>query len=257
MQGWGYGTLLAVELARDIMKFDSVRFIVNTGPNMIGPLRGENFTVCPAIVALSPRNVGLWLGRADGYRVSDFFAFGINTAVRLGCAANGTYALRDPCTQQVAPPMGPWGSFSQLMVDQCQIGLHLVWPHALSNRISNAQLQPALWDGTWVSEAGGNHSFVGVGNLSRIAREAAILVEHTHSRANNGGILPIFLISNLYTTSFYDPERFGHAARKISSSNGRAFVAMGDAVFEVSANLSSGKRMHIVSSKRVYTYIFC
>ena len=222
------------------MKFDSVRYIVNSGPNMIGPLRGGNYTVCPAIVALSPRNVGLWLGRADGYRVTDFFAFGVNTAVRLGCADKGMYTLRDPFTQQPAPALGPWGSISQLMVDQCQIALHLVWPHALSNRISNAQLQPALWDGTSVSKVGNNYSFVGVGNLTQIAQEAAILVEKTHSRVNNGGLLPIFLISNLYVTSFYDPMRFGHAARKISSSNGRALLAMGDGVFEVSARVVIG-----------------
>ena len=36
------------------------------------------------LVALNRDNVGLWLGRADGYVARDLFFFGINTAVRLG-----------------------------------------------------------------------------------------------------------------------------------------------------------------------------
>ena len=69
---------------------------------------------------------------ADGYTAADLFFFGINTGVRLGYAHGSAWtAMVDPVAgveaQALAPATGPWGSFSQLMVDQCQIGVHLVW----------------------------------------------------------------------------------------------------------------------------------
>ena len=33
------------------------------------------------------------------------------------------------------------------MVDQCQFGIHFVWPNPLTNRFTNIQLHPSFWDG--------------------------------------------------------------------------------------------------------------
>lgn len=72
------------------------------------------------------------LRSADGYSAADVFFFGVNTGVRLGYAHGSAWtAMVDPVTgveaQALAPATGPWGSFSQLMVDQCQVGVHVVW----------------------------------------------------------------------------------------------------------------------------------
>lgn len=107
-----------------------------------------NFTVLPAIIALDSENVGLWLGRADGYMATELFFFGINTGIRLGFAPGNGTQLRNPVTGKLAgggvdkpgqsatpgalpPGNGPWGSISGYMVDQCQYGIHFVWPNPL------------------------------------------------------------------------------------------------------------------------------
>ena len=71
---------------------------VNAGPQSLGDTPGGDFTTLPAIIALDSENVGLWLGRADGYMASDLFFFGINTAVRLGYAPGNGTQLRNPVT---------------------------------------------------------------------------------------------------------------------------------------------------------------
>ena len=80
VHGWGFGRLVTVEQAADVMTFSGLRYIVNSGPGALGHWPGAtvcapgqpaassvicrgNFTVLPAIIVLSPRNVGLWLGR--------------------------------------------------------------------------------------------------------------------------------------------------------------------------------------------------
>jgi hypothetical protein len=171
VQGWGYGRFITVEQASDVLSFDNLRYIVNAGPHCLGPkpdaavcnqpserncerCRGS-FSLLPAIVALHPNNVGLWLGRCDGYRLTGSFFFGVNTAVRLGFAAGSPFTeMRNPVTGQLAgdangalgPATGPWGSISQLMVDQAQIGIHFVWPNPLTNRFVDIQLHPSFWD---------------------------------------------------------------------------------------------------------------
>jgi len=117
VQGWGYGRLVTVEMAEDVLSFENLRYTVNAGPHCLGAkpsaeicaaqpagverCRG-NFTLLPAIVALSSNNVGLWLGRADGYRLTGSFFFGINTAVRLGFAPGEGTELRNPVTGELA-----------------------------------------------------------------------------------------------------------------------------------------------------------
>ena len=252
IHGWGYGRFVAVEAAEDVFSFDTLRHIINAGPDCLGPAPPPsvckkqiptprvcvgNFTVLPALVAVSPSNVGLWLGRADGYVASDLFFFGVNTAVRLGYAP-GTYALRNPVTGQLATAgtepgslqrgTGPWGHVSRLMVDQCAIGIHMVWPNPLTNRFSTVQMHPSFWDGSVVKGL-----VRGTGNLGAVAREAAVLVEHTHTISNNAGLQSTTMFSDMVVASFADTRNFGHAASMLGQSNGRAFLIQGDGILEV------------------------
>lgn len=260
IQGWGYGRFVTVEQASDVLSFDNLRYIVNAGPHCLGPRPSEavcnqsterhtercrgSFTLLPAIVALHPGNVGLWLGRSDGYRLTGAFFFGVNTAVRLGFAPGSPYtALRNPVTGRLAgggggvddgsllPGHGPWGSVSQLMVDQAQIGIHFVWPNPLTNRFVDIQLHPSFWDknksfafGSTSKAVAGN----GTGLLTGIGMEAAILYDTTHTISNNNHLLPTTLISNCVVAAFADSANFGVASSGLQASNGRAFLFAGD-----------------------------
>ena len=255
VHGWGYGRFVTVEAAEDVFSFDTLRFIVNAGPDGFGDAppaaacAGQkpephaclgNYTVLPALVAVSDGNVGLWLGRCDGYVASDLFMFGVNTAVRLGYAP-GRNALRNPVTGALAtgrkpgtpqgaqdPATGPWGAVSRLMVDQAVIGVHLVWPNPLTNRFSDVQLHPSFWAGEVVEGVS-----AGSGSLAAVGREAAVLVEPTHSVASNLGLPPTTMFSNMVVASFNDATNFGAAASTLGHSNGRAFLLAGDGLFEV------------------------
>ena len=120
-----------MESAADVLSFDNLRYVINAGPHCLGGMPSEeicslqpgvercrgNFTVLPAVVALNPGNVGVWLGRSDGYRLTGSFFFGVNTALRLGFTAGSNWTqLINPVTGlpageqgMLAPATGPWG----------------------------------------------------------------------------------------------------------------------------------------------------
>lgn len=134
-----------------MLSFRNLRYSVNAGPQAIGATPSGNFTTLPGIIALDNENVGLWLGRADGYMASELFFFGINTAVRLGYAPGNGTQMRNPVTGKLVhamgadpgsllPAHGPWGSISGMLVDLAQFGIHFVWPNPLTNRFTNIQL---------------------------------------------------------------------------------------------------------------------
>ena len=270
VQGWGYGRFVTVEQASDVLSFSNWRYSVNAGPNPLGQrppahacevqhpqpavCRG-NFTTLPAIVALDSDNVGLWLGRADGYMATDLFFFGVGTAIRLGFAPGNGTALRNPVTGELAgggtikpgqsaepgslpPGHGPWGSISGLMVDQCVVGIHFVWPNPLSNRFTNTQLHPSFWDGrsAALTNAGSCRSSgmfqsgcpTAGTDLGAVGREAAVLFETTHTVASNSALVPTTMFSNLLVASFNDTRNYGRAGSMLGQSNGRAFLFEGD-----------------------------
>eukprot|EP00035_Acanthoeca_spectabilis_P007460 m.136828 g.136828 ORF g.136828 m.136828 type:complete len:538 (+) comp13964_c0_seq1:53-1666(+) len=230
IHGWGYGTLVKVPMAADVLSFDTLRFTVNAGPNCLGHVPKGNFTWLPGVVALQPDNVGLWMGRCDGYVARDLFFFGINTAVRLGYS--DAFPMIDPLSGKpfaaLDPATGPWGAIDQLLVDQCVRGLHFVWPQPLSNRFSQIQLHPSFWrqGDTFAAGAG-----VGPG-LEAIGTESAVMVEPTHSRANNKGLSAPTMLTNMVVASFDDDGNFGRAGCEMSTSNGRVFEIRGDILIE-------------------------
>eukprot|EP00038_Savillea_parva_P008071 m.174513 g.174513 ORF g.174513 m.174513 type:complete len:589 (-) comp13840_c0_seq1:78-1844(-) len=245
VHGWGYGAMVTVSMAADVLSFDTLRYVINAGPHCVGPEPGGgaceaspgaercrgNFTWLPALVAVHPNNVGLWLARSDGYVASDLFFFGINTAIRLGQSTD--FPLLDPTTGKAAPALdaatGPWGAVSRLMVDQCVRGIHLVWPNPLTNRFSLVQIHPSFWspNDTFVATAG-----TGTG-LDAVGTESAIAVEASHCRANNKNLSAPIMLSHMVVASFADSGNFGAASCTLSGSNGRVFAMRGDALIEV------------------------
>lgn len=258
VQGYGFGALVTVEQAADVFSFRNIRYSVNAGPNPLGQEPPQqacevqhprprvcqgNFTILPAIVALDSSNVGIWLGRADGYMANELFFFGVNTGIRLGFAPGNRTQLRNPVTGQLAgdpsspgslgPAQGPWGSISGLMVDQCQLGIHFVWPNPLTNRFTNIQLHPSFWAGQTLqlqaTPSSPCKSCPGAGNnLAKVGDEAAIFFDKTHTVDTDRRIIPTTLISNCVIASFNDSTNFGHAGAMLGQSNGRAFLFEGD-----------------------------
>ena len=258
VQGYGFGALVTVEQAADVFSFRNIRYSVNAGPNPLGQEPPQqacevqhprprvcqgNFTILPAIVALDSSNVGIWLGRADGYMANELFFFGVNTGIRLGFAPGNRTQLRNPVTGQLAgdpsspgslgPAQGPWGSISGLMVDQCQLGIHFVWPNPLTNRFTNIQLHPSFWAGQTLqlqaTPSSPCRSCPGAGNnLAKVGDEAAIFFDKTHTVDTDRRIIPTTLISNCVIASFNDSTNFGHAGAMLGQSNGRAFLFEGD-----------------------------
>jgi hypothetical protein len=259
IQGYGFGALVTVEQAADVFSFRNIRYSINAGPNPLGQEPPKqacevqhprprvcqgNFTILPAIIALDSSNVGIWLGRADGYMANELFFFGINTGIRLGFAPGNRTQLRNPVTGQLAgdpsappgslgPAQGPWGSISGLLVDQCQYGIHFVWPNPLTNRFTNIQLHPSFWGGETIklqaTPSNACEGCPGAGNnLAKVGDEAAIFFDKTHTVATDRRIIPTTLISNCVIASFNDSTNFGHAGAMLGQSNGRAFLFEGD-----------------------------
>ena len=69
---------------------------------------------------------------------------------------------------------------------------------------------------------------VGTGNLTSVSDEAAVFVESTHTVANNAGMQPTTMFSNMVIASFKDSANFGNVSAMLSTSNGRAFSIAGD-----------------------------
>eukprot|EP00756_Hemistasia_phaeocysticola_P046392 Hpha_TRINITY_DN20168_c0_g1::TRINITY_DN20168_c0_g1_i1::g.82494::m.82494 len=208
------------------MSFTELHYTVNAGPHHIG----SGYTWAPGIIASHPNNVALWMGRADGFVARELFFFGVNTGIRYGYAAPA-YPLVDPWTNKPAEPQteanGPWGAVSDMLIDLCQVGIHFVWPNPLFNRLSNIQVHPAFVD---------TRTF----DVNKtIGLEAVVVVEATHSKANNKNLSAVMQINNLAVASFADSARFGPAAASMSTSNGRVFLISGDAMIETQLFVSS------------------
>jgi len=233
--GFAYGECL------DVNRLSRVHLVPNVGPACPGKaLPGRTYNWIYGIVTSDPNNVGVHVARSDGYVFSDLMFFGVHTALRLGASrqyplrdtVEGVEAYGDPGTgahpgfagSYVA--QGPWGSVSDLTADLCVVGVHMVWPTPLTNRMSNVVIHTGISDGKAFPTSESRAVSLG--------RQAAVLVEPTHVAANGIGIVPALLISNLSIGSFYVPDRFADAAADASRARGRAFLIDGDIAIEIS-----------------------
>jgi hypothetical protein len=231
---YGYRTGFAYLECLDVNRLSRIHLVPNVGPACPGKVAaGRTYTWIYGIVASNPDNVGVHVGRSDGYVFRDLMFFGVHTAMRLG--ASKQYPVRDPVAGVdayedagrneragfTAPyaAQGPWGSVDGLMADLCAVGLHLVWPTPLTNRMTNVAIHTGIDDGRRFADA--------------VGLQAAVLVEPTHCLANGIGIAPTLMIANLSVGSFHDPGRFAGAASDAVRVYGRAFLIGGDITIEV------------------------
>jgi len=226
-----YNKGFVFEYAPDVLHLDNVEWVPNGGPTSPGgPYGGKTYTWAYGILVTREDHVGIHLGQVDGYSFSDVTFFSLHTGVRFGHSPR--YPMVNPVTGETVPPLkpgtGPWGDFTALRTDQCVIGMHLVWPTHLTNRIGNALVFTAYDDGADFDAA------AGPGELAGVARQGAIVVEDTHTRANNAGYVATCMVNNLVVASFNDRGRFGPAAANVLEAGGRALLLGGDVFLELS-----------------------
>lgn len=232
--GFAYGECL------DVNRLSRVHLVPNVGPACPGPaLPGRTYSWIYGIVASNPDHVGVHVARSDGYVFRDLMFFAVHTALRLGASreypfrdsVRGVDAFEDPKSQVregFSLPYaanGPWGSVSHLTADLCVVGIHLVWPTPLTNRMTNVVLHTGLTDGKSFHASHPAPASTG--------RQAAILVEPTHCVANGINIVPALLMSNVSVGSFHVPDRFAGAAAGAEQARGRVFLIDGDATIEI------------------------
>lgn len=224
----------------DVNRLSRVHLVPNVGPACPGKVAsGRTYTWIYGIVVSSPDNIGVQVGRSDGYVFTDLMFFGVHTALRLGASrafpvhdpVAGLDAFEDPDTKersgftQPYVAQGPWGSVNGFMADLCAIGIHLVWPTPLTNRMTNVAVHTGFADGV---------SFAASPPTSKpVARQGAVVVEPSHVVANGIGISPVLMLSNLSVGSFSDPSRFAGASLGAQQANGRVFLLGGDVTLEL------------------------
>jgi hypothetical protein len=227
---YGYKHGLVFQYAPNVLHLSNLEWVPNGGPlSPGGPYNGKTYTWVYGAIVSQPDNVGLHLGQVDGYSFYDVTFFSVHTAVRFGHSK--AFPMVDPVTGKAAPDLapgtGPWGDLVGLRSDQCAVGLHFVWPSHLTNRISNALLFTAYNDGQTFP------AVAGTGSFENVARQAAFLVEPTHTKANNAGYVSTCMCTNTLVASFNDAARFGPAAANAAEANGRVFLFGGDLFLEL------------------------
>lgn len=224
----------------DVNRLSRVHLVPNVGPACPGKAaQGRTYTWIYGIVVSSSDNVGVQVGRSDGYVFTDLMLFGVHTAMRLGASrefpihdpAAGENAFEDPATKErrgfTQPYMaqGPWGSVTGLMADLCAIGIHLVWPTPLTNRMTNVAVHTGFTDSASFASS--------TPTAGPVARQGVVVVEPSHVVANGIGIAPVLMLTNLSVGSFSDPDRFAGASMSAKEANGRVFLLGGDVTIEV------------------------
>jgi hypothetical protein len=240
---YGYRRAFVFGESLDINRMAHVHYCPNVGAATPGPVGGgKTYSWIYGIVVSQPDNIGIQMGRSDGYTFQDIFFHGIHTALRLG--ASKEYPLYDPVVDATAYydhgtktspgfvfpyiAQGPWGHITNFGADQCNIGIHFVWPTHLTNRMSNAMIFTAYDDGEDFD------SVAGTGDLNGVAKQGIFVVEPSHSAASNLGVIPTFMCSNSVFASFEVLDRFAGAAANARSANGRLFLFDGDLTIELS-----------------------
>jgi hypothetical protein len=226
---FGYRKAFTLQWTPDVVHMNNMELVPNGGPTSPGgPFDGKSYTWAYGAILSQPDNVGIHFGTVDGYSFQDVTFFAIHTAVRFGYSKE--YPMVNPVTGEAAPDQkpgaGPWGDFSCLRIDQCAIGLHFIWPTHLTNRIANALIFTAIDDGRDFAAT------TGTGELKGTAHQGAIVVESSHSMANNTTYMSTCMMTNTVVASFRNAI-FGPASTDCTGANGRVFLVDGDIMLEL------------------------
>ena len=235
---YGYKRTLVYWEGLDIARISHVHNVPNAGPVAPGKAgEGKTYTWIYSIIGSQEDNIGLQIGRADGYSIDDIFFFAVHTALQFG--ASKDYPIYDPVKDVNAyydtesnkligfscPPYqgnGPWGEISGFKVDECAIGIHFVWPSHLTNRVSNALIFTGFDDGQDFP------AVAGTGDIKNVGKQGAFVVEPSFCMANNLGFVPTFMCSNSIIASFNASGLLGPASANAMDANGRVFLFNGD-----------------------------
>lgn len=246
---YGFKRAFVMKQSLDVNHISHIHCGPNAGPFGPGVVeKDKTYTWIYGIIVSQEDNIGVQLGRSDGYSFDDLFFYGVHTALRLG--ASKQYPIYDPVENTYAyydtqakkevggfvdgyTANGPWGEIINFQADQCAIGIHFVWPTHLANRISNAIVFPSFDDGTRFP------AIVGTGDTKSVAKQGAFVVEPSYCTSNNAGYVPTFLCTNTIVASFKAPAHFGAAAASANDCNGRVFLVDGDITMEFSGLLAN------------------
>ncbi len=243
---YGYGRGFVMGRCFDVNRILHVHGVPNVNYINPGKMGDKTYSWIYGIITSNPNNVGVQLAQADGYTLEDVTFFGIHTGIRIG--GSKQYPLVNPVTgttsyydtdlqkgvgvweNQPYKGNGAWGDISALKVDQCMIGVHFIWPTQLSNRISNAWISTAIYDGVKFPSAASSKA-------GEVGRQGAFVIEPSCSVENNVGICPTVMANGVFIASYNDTPRFGPAAANAVDAAGRAFLFGGDMNVDISGLL--------------------
>jgi len=188
------------------------------------------YTWIYGIIVSQEDNVGLQIGRSDGYTLTNLFFDAVHTGIRLG--ASEAWPIYEPVEGKELYPsaggLGPWGEMSNIGIDGCNVGLQFVWPGGMATHISNLIIYPQFDDGKDFTAR------TGTGNLVGVSRHAAMIFEDTYRKENNYNQIPAALISNAEIASNWPENRnIAGVGASMCTANGRVFLVAGDAVIEI------------------------
>lgn len=242
---YGYKRGFVIRESYDVNRLSNIHLCPGTGPACPGDVGGaKRYSWIYGIVASQPDCVGVQLGKSDGYCFSNLFFYGVHTGIRFGASAayplvdpvEGVECYYDPAADKLHgfkgqyKAAGPWGCISNLGVDCCAIGIHLVWPTTMTTcMLSNAYLATALDDGRDFPAKASPDAAV-----KRTAYQGAFVVEPTYCAANDIGIVPTLRCSNAQISSFKAANAFGPASAGAGECNGRVFLINGDVTMDFS-----------------------
>lgn len=239
---YGYNRSFVFAESADINRVSEVHNVPSIGiacPGNVG--EGRTFSWIYGIIASQNDNVGIQIGRSDGFVFNDLFFFGLHTAIQLGASLE--YPVWDPVKgvsyyyddtaqklsgfQMAYSAMGPWGDLTDFAVESCAIGLHLIWPSPQGVKIVNARFSTGIDDGRRFQAVSGT------GNTTNIGKQAAIASEASYSIKNNIGIRPTLLVTNMFAASFDISKWFGPAGSGAEKCNGRIFLINSDLTADI------------------------
>lgn len=238
---YGYKRAFVFGECLDVNRMSQLHCVPNVGPACPGTIAPDwAYTWIYGIVASQDDNIGVQMGRNDGFVFNDIFFFAFHTAVRYG--ASKQYPLHDPVTntdsyydpetkethgfQSPYLGQGPWGDMVCFDVEACAIGLQFVWPSPQSNKISGARIS------TGIDDSRDFQATAGVGSLKDVGKQGAFVVEPSFCMANDAGYIPTLMCTNAFVASFTDQGRMGPPGVNADVANGRVFLIDGDATMD-------------------------
>ncbi|MHB0998833.1 MAG: glycosyl hydrolase family 28-related protein [Armatimonadota bacterium] len=243
---YGYKRAFVFGECLDVNRVSEVHCVPNVGtvaPGIMGP--NQTYTWVYGIIASQDDNIGVQIGRSDGYILNDVFFFGVHTALRLGASVG--YPIHDPVTNTDSYydpaadklsgfgnsyiAQGPWGDIYNLAVEACAVGVHLVWPSPQTIKMVNTRISTGIDDGRDFP------SIAGTGNIKDTGKQAMFVVEPTYSAKNNINLIPTVICTNAFLGSFTDDSRFGPPGANAEKSNGRVFLIDGDITMDITGFL--------------------